>query len=294
MQAITVVSLFDGISVGQLALHMAGIPIDKYIAFEINKDSIKVTQYHYPATIQCGDVRNFYWESIGHCDLLIGGSPCQDLSSANRNRCGLEGSKSSLFWEYVKAKNVLKPKYFLLENVQMPARDFEIISQALGIYPVNINSSLVSAQLRNRFYWTNIGYKNYNIFGFPTCAIPQPNDKKIFLQDILTSGFADRQKSNCLLRNLSRPSYKKDYMMRRHQKSFHTIVFEDLKDKYNSSRYFNQTELERLQTLPDGYTKVLSRNKAAACIADSWTAEVIAHIFKFLKQELEKGEKNEW
>lgn len=104
--------------------------------------------------------------------MLIGGSPCQDLSQAHSQRLGLKGNKSSLFWEYVRALDELQPNYFLLENVEMPLEDYETISRTLGCYPVNINSSLVSAQMRNRYYWTNIGFKNYNLFGFPTCAIP--------------------------------------------------------------------------------------------------------------------------
>lgn len=223
----------------------------------------------------------------GGIDLLIGGSPCQDLSQAHSQRLGLKGNKSSLFWEYVRALKELNPTYFLLENVEMPQTDFETISQTLGIYPVNINSSLVSAQLRNRYYWTNIGDKNYNLFGFPTCAIPQPKDKKIYLQDILTSGFADRLKARCLTESDSRPEVSKSSMLKRYfNTGFRTLVFEDLNDKY-SCRWLNQTELERCQTLPSGYTKILNRNKAAGVIGDGWTVDVIAHIFSFMKFESE-------
>lgn len=283
MQQFRVVSMFDGISCGQLALQRAGIPYSQYIAFEINKDSIAVTQHNFPNTVQCGDVRNFCWESIGHCDLLLAGSPCQDLSSANRNREGLEGEKSSLFWEFIKAKEILKPEFFLLENVQMPAKDFETISQAVGIYPVNINSEKVSAQLRNRFYWTNIGEKNFNLFGFPTCAIPQPKDRKIEFKDIIESGYVDRKKAKCLLKSEAELYKNKDLLLRRYFKiGFCNLVWEDPNDKY-SCRYLTQTELERLQTLPDGYTEILDRKRAARVIADAWTVEVISHIFSFLK-----------
>lgn len=175
-----VVSLFDGISCGQIALQMAGIPVEKYFACEIKKSAIKVTQHNYPETIQMGDVRNVCWQSIGHCELLLGGSPCQDFSIANNDRLGLQGSKSSLFWQFVKAKEILKPKYFLFENVAMPKNDFETVSKALCTYPVNINSETVSAQTRNRFYWTNIGHKNFNLFGFPTCAIESPPLKTFY------------------------------------------------------------------------------------------------------------------
>lgn len=215
--------------------------------------------------------------------MLIGGSPCQDLSHAHSERLGLQGAKSSLFWEYVRALKELKPKYFLLENVEMPPADYETISKAVGTYPVNINSELVSAQMRNRFYWTNIGDKNYNLFGFPTAAIPQPKDKKIYLQDILTSGYADRLKAHCIKESESRPYSNKVKMLRRYEtRGMFTLVFEDLNDRL-SCRHLNQTELERLQTLPEGYTKVLNRNHAAGVIGDGWTVDVITHIFNFME-----------
>lgn len=284
-KGLKVVSLFDGISCGRIALERANIPVRQYFASEIKPDALKVTMSNYPDTIQLGDVRNInFAESVGGCDLLIGGSPCQDLSHAHSERLGLQGQKSSLFWEFVRAKNELNPKYFLLENVEMLANDYETISQALGIYPVNINSELVSAQLRNRFYWTNIGDKNYNLFGFPTCAIPQPKDKKIYLQEILTSGFADRLKAHCIKESESRPYSNKVKMLRRYRTTgMFTLVFEDLNDEL-SCRHLNQTELERLQTLPEGYTKILNRNHAAGVIGDGWTVDVIAHIFSFIKE----------
>lgn len=288
-KGLRVVSLFDGISCGRIALERAGFDVAEYYACEIKPDAIKVTMNNYPDTVQLGDVRNVDFASVvgGGIDLLIGGSPCQDLSQAHSQRLGLKGNKSSLFWEYVRALKELNPTYFLLENVEMPSADYETISQALGIYPVNINSELVSAQLRNRYYWTNIGDKNYNLFGFPTCAIPQPKDKKIYLQDILTSGYADRLKARCLTESDSRPEVSKSSMLKRYfTTGFRTLVFEDLNDKY-SCRWLNQTELERCQTLPNGYTKILNRNKAAGVIGDGWTVDVIAHIFSFMKFESE-------
>lgn len=182
-----VVSMFDGISCGQQALKELGFSVEKYFACEIKRHAIKVTQHHFKNTIQMGDVRNMCWQSIGHCDLLLAGSPCQDLSKANNKMLGLEGAKSSLFWEFIKAKEILKPKYFLLENVATKPKDLETISKAVGIYPVNINSELVSAQLRNRFYWTNIGQQNFNLFGFPSCTIEQPKNRHIVFQDIKES-----------------------------------------------------------------------------------------------------------
>lgn len=168
-----VLSLFDGISCGQIALERAGLKVDKYFASEIDKDAISVTQYNYPNTIQLGDIRNINLDILPKIDLLIGGSPCQDLSRAKTNGCGLNGEKSSLFYEYVRVLNEIKPKYFLLENVKMKKEYMDIITKELGVNPILIDSSLVSAQHRERLYWTNIP------------IIEMPKDKNILLKDII-------------------------------------------------------------------------------------------------------------
>lgn len=190
MKPLTVLSLFDGISCGRVALQRANIPVEKYYASEIDKYAIQVTQKNWPNTIQIGDVKKIdFTQFIGKIDLLIGGSPCQDLSIAG-NRAGLSGERSGLFFKYVEALNTIKPKWFLLENnVGMPQEAYEKISELMGCYPIEINSARVSAQNRRRYYWTNIGEKEYNLFGFPTCTIPQPEDKKIILQDVLESDY---------------------------------------------------------------------------------------------------------
>ena len=156
-----VLSLFDGISCGQIALERAGIKVEKYYASEIKPSAIKCTQTNYPNTIQLGDVTKLDLNKIDKIDLLIGGSPCQDLSIANvinrGNQDGLDGKKSSLFFEYVRILKQLKPKYFLLENVaNMKNKDKELISNILGVETIKINSNLVSYQNRSRYYWTNI------------------------------------------------------------------------------------------------------------------------------------------
>lgn len=264
-----VLSLFDGISCGRVALERVGIKVDKYYASEIKEDAIEVSKYNYPDIIQVGDITKLKGEDFKDIDLLIGGSPCQSFSIAG-NREGFDG-KSKLFWEFIRLLKEVKPKYFLLENVKMKKEWQDIISKELGVEPININSRLVSAQLRNRFYWTNIP------------NIDQPIDKGIKLQDILTSGYTDREKSRAILESESRPLVSKDKMYRRYsQTGFTTIVYENSIEDKDNIRYFNQTELERLQTLPDGYTKCLTRNKAAGCIGDGWTVDVIAHIFKEL------------
>lgn len=319
MKELVVVSLFDGISCGQVALDVAQIPVAKYFACEIKPHAIKVTQKHFPNTIQMGDVRNVCWESIGHCDLLIGGSPCQDLSKANNKMLGLEGSNSSLFWEFIRAKEELKPKWFLFENVQMAAKDFEIISQALGTYPININSELVSAQLRNRFYWTNLGEKNLNLFGFPTCAIPQPQNRNIIFKNIMqeevdasfnvskyrAERFRRTSKGNAGCIGTVKPgetaSKQKNEVFGTDGKIY-CILSSDYKAPKivlhnNRLRYITPLECERLQTLPDEYTAGLRNRHRYDVIGDGWTVEVIAYIFSYLKKELEaknKGENEQW
>ncbi len=317
---IRVLSLFDGISCGYIALERLNIPIAAYYASEIKEDAIKISQDNYPNIIRLGDVTKVTKEMVGEIDLLIGGSPCQSFSNAG-NREGFDG-KSGLFYEYVRLLKEIKPKYFLLENVKMKKEWQDIISKELGVEPININSKLVSAQLRNRFYWTNIP------------NVSQPEDKNILLKDVLDSGFTDREKSRAILESESRPLVNKTNMLWRYlQTGFTTIVFDNektflrvreatkrgyvdietgegvdlsyptsktrrgraMRDKVHTVmktkneyylfdgediRYFTQNELERLQTLPVGYTKCLSRNKAAGCIGDGWTVDVIAHILK--------------
>ena len=154
MKPITVLSLFDGISCGQVALERAGIPVEVYYASEIDKYAIQVTQKNYPNTIQLGDVTKIdFSKFIGKIDLLIGGSPCQDLSIAGKRK-GLQGERSGLFYKFVEAIEVIKPKYFLLENNhRMPQEAKNEISKLLGVEPILINSKCFSAQNRERLYW---------------------------------------------------------------------------------------------------------------------------------------------
>lgn len=186
-----ILSLFDGISCGRLAFERAGIPVEKYYASEIDKYAIQVAQKNYPDTIQVGDVTKLNYLELLDIDMVIGGSPCQDLSIAKQNRQGLRGERSGLFWKYVEALEVIHPKWFLLENVaSMRNEDRDAITATLKkIYPetecIMINSALVSAQQRKRYYWTN-------------WHVEQPQDKGILLKDILESGCAAKDKSVCL------------------------------------------------------------------------------------------------
>lgn len=271
MSGLKVLSLFDGISCGRVALDKLGIECE-YHAYEIDARAKQVSQNNYPNTKYYSDVFTCNGADFKDFDLLIGGSPCQDLSVAMKDRQGLAGQKSSLFFEYMRVYNQMTPKYFLFENVGgMAKEDKDIISAMFGVEPIRINSSLVSAALRNRLYWTNIP------------NVTQPEDKNILLKDILESGFTDRDKARALLSSDSRPLRDKQRMIHRYRKTgFTTLIFEDKDLTTESCRYMSQTELERCMTLPDGYTKILDRDKAAHHIGNGWTVDVIAHIFKGL------------
>lgn len=178
-----ILSLFDGISCGQIALERACIKIDNYYSSEIDNNAIKVTQYNYPNTIQIGDVTKIKYKDNklytekgiyeNKIDLLIGGSPCQGFSNAGK-MLNFKDERSMLFFEYVRLLNEVKPKYFLLENVKMKKEWQDIITRYLGVEPIEINSSLVSGQNRVRLYWTNIP------------NVKPPQDKKIMFKDIIS------------------------------------------------------------------------------------------------------------
>ena len=172
-----VLSLFDGISCARVALDRAGLPVDEYLASEVDKHAIAISAKNYPDIVRLGDVREVFMSHLkGPIDLMIGGSPCQDLSIAKKGRQGLEGSRSSLFWEYVRIWELLRPKWFVLENVaSMPKADRDIITKTLGVEPILIDASLVSAQTRKRLFWTNLP------------NVTQPVDRGIRLKDILES-----------------------------------------------------------------------------------------------------------
>ena len=174
-EKINVLSLFDGISCGQIALEKLGIEVGNYFASEIDKHAIKVTQANYPNTKQLGSVIDVKANDLPKIDLLIGGSPCQGFSFAGK-QLNFDDPRSKLFFEYVRLKNELNPKYFLLENVKMKKEYQDIISSYLGVEPIIINSNLVSAQNRVRYYWTNIPVKGL------------PNDRGVLLKDITEDG----------------------------------------------------------------------------------------------------------
>ena len=274
-----VLSLFDGMSCGQIALNKSGIKYDKYYAAEIKKHAIECTQYNYPDTIQLGDVRSIKKENLPKIDLLIGGSPCQDFSRANKVRDGLEGEKSSLFFEYVRLLHELKPKYFLLENVIMDSYNQNFISNELNCEPVRLCGSLVSAALRDRLYWTNIPPFSYDLTGRLVSQIPQPKDELITLQSILTSGSVYKRKHTCLNTSSGRGGTQRYLKHRDNTTGMITLIYED----DGTVRTLNQTELERCHNIPEGYTSCLNQAKAGDLIGDGWTVDIVCHIFKGIK-----------
>ena len=314
-----VLSLFDGISCGHLALDRAGISVDNYYASEIDKSAIKITKANYPDTIFLGDIRDI--KELPSIDLLIGGSPCTQLSTAGKktgmrtkdkkNITSLEQyldykgkgyefeGYSYLFWEYVRILREIKPKYFLLENVHMKKEWEDMITREMKVEPIIINSSLVSAQNRVRYYWTNIK------------GIEQPLDKGITLSDILEDT-TYMNKGTIIGRRLNKDGHREDYnkeipiiqclevratntdksnCLTRVEKDNvltslpigrHRDAFGMISGKRLPFRYYTRLEYERLQTLPDNYTSMVSDSAAKKAIGNAWTVDVISHIFSYL------------
>lgn len=283
-----VLSLFDGMSCGQIALNRAGIPYTNYYASEINKYAIKATQANYPNTIQLGSVVDIKNTSLPPIDILIGGSPCQGFSRAGRF-LNFNDPRSKLFFEYVRILKDTKPKYWLLENVVMKKEWEDIISEHLGVSPVLINSNLVSAQNRSRLYWAN----------FP---ITQPKDTNTILIDILDDKTycipcairgkkpTAEQKRNGNLKHIQ----TLELAFNPNKSNCVTTVAKDslltlpgvprTVDAYTKKvpyRYYTIPELCRLQTVPENYFKdVVSNTQAKEMLGNGWTVDVIAHIFR--------------
>jgi len=232
-----VVSLFNGMNTGRQALENVGIKVKKYYSSEIKPYAIELTQHHFPDTIQVGDVTKWRewdidWKTI---NLILSGSPCQDLSAAGK-RAGINGSKSSLFFVFVEILEHIKklnPKIlFLQENVGSASKlDVGIMSRALGVYPVRINSKLVTAQLRDRYYWSNIKTKE-TMFDIVT-DIPQPKDLGIMFKDIITGGQVKRIKALALLESESRVCISQESIKKRAERDFINMIYVDT-DKHVS------------------------------------------------------------
>lgn len=285
-----VLSLFDGMSCGQIALNRIGIKPTKYYAAEVDKYAIKVTQANYPDTIQMGDVTkwrewNVDWASI---DLLIGGSPCQGFSFAGK-QLAFDDPRSKLFFVYVDILNHIKAVNpgvkFLLENVRMKKDYLNIISEQLGVEPVFINSALVSAQNRQRYYWAN-------------WEITQPEDKGTTLTDILEPtvdvSFLHTDKAiEYMGRVGSTGRVKWSYMFHSEENKgksqcvtanfFKGVPNNVLVGKCGAIRKFTPIEVERLQTAPDNYTNHVSNSQRFRMLGNGWTVDVIARIFSTMQ-----------
>lgn len=280
-----VVSLFNGMNTGRQALENVGIKVNKYYSSEIKPYAIELTQHHFPDTIQVGDVTKWKewdidWKSI---DLVLSGSPCQDLSAAGK-RAGIYGSRSSLFFTFVDIFNHiqnLNPNVlFLQENVGSASKkDIGIMSRELGVYPVRIDSKLVTAQLRDRYYWTNIKTKN-TLFD-TVVDIPQPKDQNILLNEILTSGLSDRTKHTCLNTGSGSGGTQRYLIHRNNTTGMITLIDED-----GLFRTCNKIEMCRLQGFSDDYCDILTQQKAGSLLGDGWTLPVIEHIFNYIPLEL--------
>lgn len=312
-EGINVLSLFDGISCGQIALKKAGLKINNYFASEIDKHAIKVTQENYPKTIQLGNVVDIKGEHLPKIDLLCGGSPCQSFSMAG-NKDGFNG-KSGLFFEWLRLYNEIQPKYFLLENVLMKKEWESEISRLVGAGPVMINSSNFSAQARNRLYWTNIPLKKENFKNNTyLCDILQKeSDKKYLLINnyqlkscktndsrlkILSDNYRIRHKINSQKPVLVSEVVGDTPSGRSRQTDRLYSIFSkcptllanracDLKidcgsSDFNKWRTLTPLEAERLQTVPEGYTSCVSDAQRFKCLGNGWTVDVIAYIFSSL------------
>lgn len=282
-EEMNVLSLFDGMSCGQIALNRLGFKVENYFAAEIKKHAIQCTLDNFPNTKQIGDVTKIKGGDLPKIDLLIGGSPCQDFSRANSVRDGLKGMKSMLFYEYVRLLEETKPTYYLLENVIMDDLGYNTITEILGTEPVRLCGSKVSGALRDRLFWTNIGHEYRDLFGNRKCAIPQPIDKKIMLNDVLEYGYSDKKKHTCLNTSCGRDANQR-YMLHRYATTgMTTIIYTDeTMDVSKGVRYCTQKELERLHNIPEGYTRNLNKAQAGNLIGDGWTVGIVEHIFSYL------------
>lgn len=332
-----ILSLFDGISCARVALERANITVESYFASEVDKYAIQISQKNYPDIFPLGDIKNIAGDSkqekpkyifvirnsvitshyTGGIDLLIGGSPCQDLSIAKKNRKGLDGDRSGLFWEYVRILKEVKPKYFILENVNsMPKEAKELISKTLGVEPIMINAGLVSAQNRKRLFWTNI----------PNVTLPE--DRGIYLKDILegkikeatcvamrgryiTKGKTTQQlEPNYLEKTNTLTTVSKDnlvYLGHINKSNGQANRVYGVKGKSvtlssqsgglgaktgmyldrNKLRVLSAIECERLQCLPDGYTEGVSENQRRVVLGNAFNVDVVAHILSFIPKENE-------
>lgn len=294
-----VLSLFDGISCARIALEKAGIEVSNYYASEIDKYAIQVAKNNFPSTIHLGDIRNISVSNLPKIDLLIGGSPCQDLSQAQKG-LGLQGEKSSLFYEYIRLLKELEPTYFLLENVKNKWGN--LMSEYVGIDYVDINSGLFSAQSRPRYYWTNIDFDN-----FPTeinslaikDILEEKADEKYFFDRTEIHDFVNQTSKN---KNASKDGLIKVFDLPKevwndHERQRRVFSIEGKSPTVlaradttkilidNKVRKLTPLECERLQGIPDNYTSICSDTQRYKMVGNGFTVNVIEHFLKGINKK---------
>ena len=333
-----VLSLFDGISCGMVALERAGIAVDRYVAYEYDEETAdenkgfpfgyaaSISKRHYPTIEHRGNVCKADFSEFFGFDFLIGGSPCQGFSFAGK-QLNFEDPRSKLFFEFVRALNEAKPRYFLFENTPMKKEYVEVISRCFGFEPTMINSNLVSAQDRKRLYW--VGKRNAD-GTYSKIQIEMPEDKGIFLEDVVEpDALVDRDKSHAIIASVGRTTHREYFKKYQNQMVFLAVELSNIYGGFKEKkprihlrksatiragqggghipslviegkakdftlenfkkciRKVTPLECERLQTLPDNYTEGLSPTQRYKAIGNGWTVDVIAHIFT----EIKRGEK---
>lgn len=330
-----VLSLFDGISSGQVALKRAGIKVNTYFASEIDKNAIKVTQHNFPSTIQLGDVVTVDPKKLPRIDIILAGSPCQGFSRCGKRK-NFNNNRSCLYFEFIRLLRELKPRYWLLENVKVNNAVHERISSELGVQPLEINSALVSAQTRIRLYWTNIPHATIPedrgiLLGH---VIEHPNNKrytnnkgyvypKTQIQASNNNRLSIRLNNSSLRREIQKALGDSKYIdtfLWRFDKFGRIVVMDPKKHKIQrvGSIAFmdNKTELitcmtqphmigrdhkvrkltpdecDELQTLPRGYTNILSKTARYKALGNGWTVEVISHLLSGIPKNNNKRRNN--
>lgn len=282
MKPINVLSLFDGMGCLQLVLKILGIKVDKYYASEINPKSIIVAKRNFPNTIQLGDVTKIKGSELPKIFLIAAGSPCQGLSRANTKRKNLKDSRSSLFFQFVRLIQEVKPKYFFLENVKMNQESQDIISKILGVQPIRINNKLVSRQARDRLYWTNIpgiaqpedrGIKFEDVIGEPgaICGAIRGTKTKYSEGKYLRMVYARKDgKCNCLTTNRDMHMVLREHVSR---KLRHEVPF----------RHLTISEMEKIQGVPVNYTSGVAESHRVEMLGNGWNIPTIVHLLSNLK-----------
>jgi len=271
-----ILSLFDGLGGARIALDELGVECN-YYASEIDEYAMRVHKANYPNTIHLGDIRNIKAADLPKIHLLIGGSPCQNLTMAGDKK-GLDGEKSSLFFEYVRLKKELNPKYFLLENVaSMKNTEKDKMSELMGVQPIKINSADFTAQNRNRYYWTNIPVDEYG-----KCDIML----KDVLEDI-DEFHLSKKHHQAFLKSYKWKSTdingKSKVLMASYYKQPPHAPYIECKTSESGFRMLSPLECERLQGLPDNYTNYVSKTQRYKMIGNGFTVPVIKHLLKNIK-----------